>query len=121
MAGDFNEVLYSWERRETSGGNRRFKECLEQCELKDAGFKGTKYTWERGLCHERLDKGITNKLSWENSGTTRWCTCQDFYQAITPSSLWQKTRMIKGIKKKRFTYQAAWGTHPNWKTFLDNV
>jgi hypothetical protein len=48
-AGDFNEAL---SRDEQLGGNPRnesrmleFRQCLDDCELTDLGFKGYMYTW----------------------------------------------------------------------------
>lgn len=43
MEGDFNEVIYPWERSNGSGtrGNqgRRFKACLDDYDISDVGFK----------------------------------------------------------------------------------
>ncbi|GMI67709.1 hypothetical protein HRI_000440200 [Hibiscus trionum] len=72
VAGDFNELLFSFEKQ---GGRLRsernmsqFREALDDCELCDLGFKGTWYTWERGRTEatnvrERLDRAVAN-LRW---------------------------------------------------------
>ncbi|KAA3458458.1 reverse transcriptase [Gossypium australe] len=67
VKGDFNEILYSFEK---CGGIPRdskrmedFREMLVDCQLYDIGFSGVSYTWERGNLpetniRERLDKGL---------------------------------------------------------------
>ena len=42
-----------------------FQNTLEACGLSDLGFKGPKYTWNKGreganFMNERLDKGLAN-------------------------------------------------------------
>lgn len=69
-AGDFNEILYSWEKE---GGQPRaqscmdkFKMALEDCELSDLGFKGDVFTWRNHnhdankYIHERLDRAVAS-------------------------------------------------------------
>ncbi|KAA3480968.1 reverse transcriptase [Gossypium australe] len=70
VEGDFNEILYSFEK---CGGIPRdskrmevFRETLVDCQLYDIGFSGVSYTWERGNLpetniRERLDRGVANE------------------------------------------------------------
>ncbi|KAA3466274.1 reverse transcriptase [Gossypium australe] len=70
VCGDFNEILYSTEKK---GGIPReekkmelFREALEDCQLQDVGFSGTWFTWDRGNfaatnIRERLDRGVANE------------------------------------------------------------
>lgn len=69
VGGDFNEVLYSFEKK--GGGpqdeNRMeaFKMVLEECNLIDVSFSKVWFTWERGNLpeiniRERLDRGVMN-------------------------------------------------------------
>ncbi|KAA3471106.1 Endonuclease/exonuclease/phosphatase [Gossypium australe] len=72
VTGDFNEILYSFEK---SGGVPRdqkrmeaFRETLEECQLMDIGYSGVWFTWERGNLpetniRERLDRGVAN-VEW---------------------------------------------------------
>ncbi|GMI67914.1 hypothetical protein HRI_000460700 [Hibiscus trionum] len=74
VAGDFNEIAYSFEKQ---GGRLRpernmvgFRDALEDCHLTDLGFKGTWYTWERGKLQtnnvrERLDRMVANPSWWQ--------------------------------------------------------
>jgi hypothetical protein len=64
VIGDFNDILFS---REKEGGNRRphsfmkaFQDALTDCELEDIDFLGDKYTWNRGIIRERLDRAVAN-------------------------------------------------------------
>ncbi|KAA3455040.1 reverse transcriptase [Gossypium australe] len=69
VAGDFNEILFSFEKK---GGGLRdqgrmdaFRDILEDCQLMDIGYSGTWFTWERGNIPEtnirkRLDRGVAN-------------------------------------------------------------
>ncbi|MBA0777426.1 hypothetical protein Gotri_005446, partial [Gossypium trilobum] len=70
VCGDFNEILYSFEK---IGGVPReerrmenFLMVLEDCQLVAAGYSRPRFTWERGnlpetnIC-ERLDRGVVDK------------------------------------------------------------
>jgi exonuclease III len=73
--GDFNEVLYAWEKE---GGVPRpqscmdkFKEALEVCELDDLGFVGDAFTWRNNshdaskYIRERLDRAVVTQ-TWRD-------------------------------------------------------
>ncbi|KAA3467408.1 reverse transcriptase [Gossypium australe] len=74
VAGDFNEIMFSFEKQ---GGRIReerqmdaFRKTLDDCELADLGFSGHWYTWERGRLvsnniRERLNRGVANPRWWE--------------------------------------------------------
>lgn len=74
MFGDFNEIL---SQDEKWGGRNRpqqqlddFQQMLWDCELRDIGFNGSKYTWYNGRSEgaqvfERLDRLLGNS-SWCN-------------------------------------------------------
>jgi exonuclease III len=70
-AGDFNEILYSHEKR---GGlpraqnlMGRFRSALADCGLRDLGFVGDKFTWRNhshlasSYVKERLDRAVGNQ------------------------------------------------------------
>ena len=71
-AGDFNEILKADEKL---GGRLRpirqmeaFREVLDECEFKDLGYVGGKYTWYRGsgggnTIWERLDRAVAT-IDW---------------------------------------------------------
>ena len=65
--GDFNEILSANEKQ--GGGPRsewkmaNFQEMLDDCRLRDMGFKGAHFTWcnRRDQVYIRLDRGVANQ------------------------------------------------------------
>ncbi|KAA3479651.1 reverse transcriptase [Gossypium australe] len=66
VAGDFNEILYSFEKKRGLPRDYKrmeeFRDTLEACNLMDIEFSRAWYTWERGNLpetniRERLDRG----------------------------------------------------------------
>ena len=41
-----------------------FQSAIDDCELRDMGFKGDRFMWQRGGIRERLDRGLIN-AGWE--------------------------------------------------------
>lgn len=79
-------------------------------------FKGTKFTWKRGLCLERLDKGLVSK-NWELLFKVN--PILHLPRLLSDHSLLFVVAMHTTSKgSKSFRYQAAWTTHPNWTPFL---
>ncbi|KAL2925172.1 hypothetical protein RDABS01_019751 [Bienertia sinuspersici] len=72
MCGDFNEIVSNEEKW---GGTQRsernmdeFRLAIDDCRLRDLGFKGRPYTWQRGnsmdtLIRERLDRFMAT-MEW---------------------------------------------------------
>lgn len=66
--GDFNEIL-SLEEKEGGAirGEREmdaFRSCLDDCGLRDLGYRGSAFTWSRGshpnnMIRERLDRFVS--------------------------------------------------------------
>lgn len=77
-AGDFNEVLHSWEKEGGVPRSQvcmdRFKHALEVCELGDLGFVGDTFTWRNNshtaenYIQERLDRAVASQ-AWRNRFT----------------------------------------------------
>lgn len=70
VCGDFNEILYSFEKKgglsREEGRMEAFRKVLEECSLSDMGFNGNWFTWERGNLPETniqkgLDRGVANE------------------------------------------------------------
>ncbi|XP_021736509.1 uncharacterized protein LOC110703057 [Chenopodium quinoa] len=69
LGGDFNEILSSEEIEGGADRERRemqsFRDVMDLCELRDLGYKGQWWTWERGRTvrtrvRERLDRFIVS-------------------------------------------------------------
>lgn len=72
--GDFNEIVFSFEKQEGHERLQRqidcFRSTLLDCDLHDLGFKGKWYTWERGKfsnmnIRERIARGVANRMWWD--------------------------------------------------------
>ncbi|MBA0754246.1 hypothetical protein Gogos_020267 [Gossypium gossypioides] len=70
VCGDFNEILYGFEKRgdlsRENGRMEAFRKVLEDCNLRDMGFSGSWFTWKRGNLpeiniQERPDTGVATK------------------------------------------------------------
>ncbi|XP_075650139.1 uncharacterized protein LOC142620669 [Castanea sativa] len=126
MRGDFNEVLSSADK---CGGNpinmRRaqiFKECLDECNLINLGFQGSKYTWvnKQEIGHfiqEWLDRAFANQ-DWVNLYPKASIThltrvhsdhCPILLCLDKPPSL-RLTRL--------FRFQPIWMSHPLFTNLL---
>lgn len=69
MVGDFNEILFSFEKQggllKSDNQMSVFANALEDYALTNLGFEGKWYTWERGQLAsnniwELLDRGVAN-------------------------------------------------------------
>ncbi|KAK5836100.1 hypothetical protein PVK06_011849 [Gossypium arboreum] len=72
ICGDFNEILYSYEKKEGIPRDERrmenFRQVLEECNLVDGDFSRPWFTWEmvnlpETNIRERLDRGLVS-LGW---------------------------------------------------------
>lgn len=74
-AGDFNEILFSYEKQGGAARHQslmdRFRVVLDECGMDDLGFKGDTFTW-RNHSHrreryirERLDRAVAN-VAWRS-------------------------------------------------------
>lgn len=73
IGGDFNEILNYEEKEGGTDSEKRaipeFREMVEDCDMRDLGYEGSWYTWERGMTtltrvREKLDHFL---------GNTSWC------------------------------------------------
>lgn len=71
--GDFNELLSSADKKRGNPINRTrtslFRDCLDQCNLLDLGFAGSKFTWSyyrqhMGFFFEHLNRAFCNPF-WQ--------------------------------------------------------
>lgn len=72
ISGDFNEILYTYEKvggaLKEEGRKERFRKVLEDCSLHDIGFSRNWFTWEReGCLRVRILKN-----SWIGGGSSKW-------------------------------------------------
>ncbi|XP_021728759.1 uncharacterized protein LOC110695841 [Chenopodium quinoa] len=117
FGGDFNEILSCGEKE---GGVERvrkemegFQNVVNDCELRDLGFNGSWYTWERGKTmdtrvRERLDQFLAS-LSWtylfSNFGVEHLVRYNSDHATILLKS---KSQIKKKKKKKSFKFETSW-------------
>lgn len=115
--GDFNEVVTNSEKRGGTIRNasqmERFRNAIEDCNLGDLGYIGSKYTWCNGrgpreFIKERLDMGLA---------TQEWCN--NFLEVVLEvlaarsadhKPLWIRfcpNSLIRAVPR-RFKYETAW-------------
>lgn len=68
VLGDFNATLTDNERKggasdPANRGRQSFRNMIHECELIDAGFQRSPYTWRRGTLFQRLDRMLIN-MQW---------------------------------------------------------
>jgi exonuclease III len=81
--GDFNEILYSFEKQsgrpKPQSQMEKFRNALNFCNLNDLGFEGDVFTWRNnnyridGYIRERLDRAVANP---------EWCARFPNYRVV---------------------------------------
>ncbi|KAL0446061.1 UNVERIFIED_CONTAM: hypothetical protein Slati_1734000 [Sesamum latifolium] len=116
--GDFNEILYDYEKEgmhpRAQWQMNEFRQCLTDCELQDMGFKGAPFTWcnnreEPFMVRARLDRACCTK-NWADlfplaavnnvatSGSDHWMVWVDLEPEAVP----------RPRKQQLFRFKAAW-------------
>ncbi|KAA3477739.1 reverse transcriptase [Gossypium australe] len=123
VVGDFNEILFSFEKQ---GGRIReerqidaFRKTLDDCELADLGFSEQWYTWERGRLvsnniREQLDRGVVNTRWWELFPNFEVCHLQHSFSDHCPLVVNTNRNGVRGNngQKWRFRFNADWLLNP---------
>ncbi|XP_021759621.1 uncharacterized protein LOC110724507 [Chenopodium quinoa] len=119
FGGDFNEIL-SYDEKEGGEDNERsvmtpFRDTLQDCDLRDLGYEGQWFTWERGLSmrtlvRERLDRFVAN-TKWFDLVTSS--LVENLIREKSDHSpiflkLGMHRRKKKKKKKKRFRFETYW-------------
>jgi hypothetical protein len=133
VCGDFNEVLSQDEhvgpRVRTEAQINAFRECLQDCELRDLGFEGPKFTWSNRqdadtYVRVRLDRAVANgqfsrlfeDCAVENIITTSF----DHYAVLI--SLESSSRLVSECPvQQTFKYEAMWLGAPDYKDVLEKA
>lgn len=117
VLGDFNEVLVA--SKKWGGGVRSqrlmrdFQRALEECDLVDLGYRGSKFTWSNcqeneEFIKERLGRGVANN-GWRNI----FPAAEVFVKASINSDhaslvLCCDVTKRQGRKRPWFWYEANW-------------
>ena len=133
-AGDFNEIMYSKEKKGGPPRNRRqmenFRSALADCGLRDLGFRGDKFTWRnnsfdaRHYVKERLDRAVA---------TREWCEHFPAYKVINGDPRHSDHRPVtinveahprnnrSGNERNTFRFEARWLEEEDCGEILNNA
>ncbi|KAL5556024.1 hypothetical protein UlMin_038260 [Ulmus minor] len=131
--GDLNEILFGHEKQ---GGVERaqylmsnFREAINYCGLADLGFRGPKFTWNRGngacLVQERLDRMLGN-CGWldlfPNSLVHHLNLRGSDHRPLLVELLRADERSIIGNnwKRGRFHFEEAWADEEECSNIIKN-
>lgn len=116
LAGDFNQVLYDYEKEGGvplgSSAAASFADCINTCQLLDLGFKGQQFTWKRGDLKERLDRVLCT-TDWQ----AMYPNCSVTHLPLVGSDhygLWLRTLTRRVPNGSYFKFLAPWIDHPNF-------
>lgn len=133
-AGDFNEILYNHEKR---GGPARaqnqmdnFRMALDDCELRDLGFVGDKFTWRNhshtasNYIKERLDRAVASRT---------WCMRFPTYKVLNGDPYHSDHRPVtilmggsykttaRGGRGHTFRFEAKWLQEEDCEVVIKNA
>ncbi|KAA3457419.1 reverse transcriptase [Gossypium australe] len=129
VAGDFIEIMYSFEKKGGLPREQRrmeiFKTTLEECVLTDIGYSGTWFTWERGNLpetniRERLDRGVAND-KWI-SLFPKVCIQHLPFAASDHCPLLINLRDVRILSRaNRFHFEAWWTMEESFESVLKDI
>ncbi|XP_042962454.1 uncharacterized protein LOC122296722 [Carya illinoinensis] len=118
VLGDLNETMFHHEKQ---GGNPKpdsqiaaFRDVVEECELRDLGFSGYKFTWSNrreghAYVNEQLDRFLANSSWWNFYPQAKVIHGLVAYSDHLP--IWIELEGDTGIpvkKKKLFRFEEMW-------------
>lgn len=125
IAGDFNAVLASHERRSSTGtvrgGDKPFQHFVNANGLIDMGFSGPRYTWRRGLSFARLDRILTNETWATHFPLSSAQHLPRVKSDHTPLKLLMGLASGNSTAPPPFRFLAAWLTHPDFGDLVKNT
>ncbi|CAM9000522.1 unnamed protein product [Rhodiola kirilowii] len=122
VAGDFNEIFFSWEAQGKTLRDRQrmrqFRECTNSCGLMDLGFKGNRYTYSNkrlfpNEARARLDRVFGNnelRRMFPNLIVKHGVAITSDHCPIIIEN--RKLRVDR--EDNKFTYEAMWHKHKNF-------
>ena len=129
MLGDFNEVVSGEDK---FGGNSvnlnralEFKECLDECNILDLGFAGSKYTWTNcrpitDLILERIDRCFANPI-WQTLYADATMTHLPRTRSDHCPVLLELCRQEVGHLNKPFRFHTIWLLHPKFSSVVQQA
>lgn len=125
LAGDFNAILEANERKggaqsPSLRGMIDFQNFVGDCDLVDAGFQGSPFTWQGGGLLQRLDRLLVN-LQWRIRFEEAVVFHLPHFKSDHRAILVRLIRSERRNKRRRpFRFMAAWLTHADFGNFIKN-
>lgn len=124
VLGDFNSIAANHERKGgapnfASRSMRNFCSVIQDCNLLDAGFQGSMFTWKNGRLQQRLDRVLIN-IEWRLKFQGATVFHLPFYKS-DHRALLVKFKSKRKINKRRrpFRFLAAWLTHQDFPVMMN--
>jgi ribonuclease HI len=130
VIGDFNEIVNGTEKW---GGNTKprwqmqaFQQTLEECNLTDLGFRGSKYTWSNcrdgvAFIKERLDRGVAN-MEWRAIFPDALVNVEAAVSSDhTPLALSLKKFTRRKKRRKSTKYESVWALEEGYKDVITSA
>lgn len=129
VCGDFNEILYGYEKMVGVPRDERrmelFRNVLTDCNLVDVGFSRRWFTWERGNLpktniRERLGRGVTNE---EWMAMFPEVTIQHLTHSFSDHCpfLVNTKKAAQEVTEKAFKFEAWWTMEESFKEEVKNI
>lgn len=125
VLGDFNSITGAHERKGgamnfTTRGMWSFCDMIQNCNLLDAGFQGSPFTWKNGRLQQHLDRVLINML-WRMKFQGASVFHLPFFKSDHRAILLQLKSKRKPNKRRRpFRFLAAWLTHKDFPNLMGN-
>ncbi|XP_039023550.1 uncharacterized protein LOC120156237 [Hibiscus syriacus] len=120
LAGGFNAILSNTEKRGGStrtNGCKHFQEFIDKNHLRDLGFKGPRFTWNRGMIYERLDRMVAN-VKWTELAPKASVIHLPRLKSYHLPILLQPSNRLLSQTVKPFRFLASWTTHLDFNQFV---
>ncbi|KAF5464617.1 hypothetical protein F2P56_014683, partial [Juglans regia] len=127
---DFNEILSNDEKYGVVTRSFSQMECfrlaIDECDLSDLGYTGSKYTWSnnregRDFTKERLDRAMGNgewPLQFSNSEVSVLPALNSGHSPLLITCDNEEARVNR--RKRLFRYEAYWSTEQECKELIKN-
>jgi hypothetical protein len=132
--GDFNEILYAWEKEGGAPKPQRqmdkFKEALECCALDDLGFVGDPFTWRNNshsaenYVKERLDRAVATQ-GWKDRFPTYKVVNGDprhsDHRPVMVDTHGGLTKRYNSTRNSMPKFEARWLEEPECRSIVENA
>lgn len=126
VLGDFNCIGADHERKGGSTnfshrGMLQFRNMLQSCNVMDAGFQGSPFTWKHGNLFQRLDRVLMN-IQWCIKFQNVAVFHLPFFKSDHRALLVRMSQRNKPNRNRRpFRFMASWFSHETFPLLMLNA